>query len=94
MMSSVDWDTFDIGPLTEELRRACDPAEAERMVLAFERALELARIDPELLSHLLAATACLVARLDGVSPRSVLETYFRRAVSDERWQADYLPLFQ
>jgi len=90
----VDWDAFDLEPLTEELRRACGPAEAERMVYAFERAVGLARIDPELLSHLFAATACLLARIEGVSPRAVLETYFRRAVSDEHWQRVYLPLFE
>jgi hypothetical protein len=90
----LDWDTFDFEPLTQELRRACGPVEAERMVYAFERALALARIDPELLPHLFAATACLLARIDGVSPRTVMERYFRRAVSDEQWQQVYLPLFQ
>jgi hypothetical protein len=90
----VDWDGFDLEPLAEELRRSCGPADAERMVYAFERVVGLARLDPELLSHLLAATACLLASIDGVSPRSVLETYFRRAVSDEQWQRLYLPLFQ
>jgi len=64
------------------------------MVYAFERAVALARIDPDLLSHLFAATACLLARADGVSPRTVLETYFRRAVSDDQWQDVYLPLFR
>ena len=64
------------------------------MIYAFERAVALARIDPELLSHSFAATACLLARADGVSPRTVLETYFRRAVPDEQWQEVFLPLFQ
>jgi hypothetical protein len=64
------------------------------MVYAFERAVALARTDPELLSPLFAATACLLARADGVSPRTVLETFFRRSVSDEQWQELYLPLFQ
>lgn len=90
----MDWDAFDLDPLTDELRRACGPAEAERMVYAFERAVGLARVDPELLSSLLAATACLLARIEGVSPRAVLETYFRRAVTDEQWQRVYLPLFE
>jgi hypothetical protein len=91
---SVDWDGFDLGPLREELRRACNRAEAERMVYAFERAVAIARIDPELLPPLFAATACLLARVEGVPPRAVLERYFRRAVSDEQWQEVYLPLFQ
>ncbi len=90
----MDWNLFDPAPLTDELRRSLGAAEAERMVYAFERALELARVDPELLSHLFAATACLLARDEGVSPRTVLETYFRRAISDEQWQTLYLPLFQ
>jgi hypothetical protein len=93
-MDRVDWDAFDLEPLTEELRRTCGPAEAERMVYAFERVLAFARIDPDLLSHLFAATACVLARVEGVPPRSVLETYFRRAVSDEQWQRVYLPLFE
>jgi hypothetical protein len=90
----MDWEEFDLDPLTEELRRTCGPADAERMVYAFERVVGLARLDPELLSHVFAATACLLARIEGVSPRSVLETYFRRAVSDEQWQRVYLPLFE
>jgi hypothetical protein len=94
MMRRVDWDAFDLEPLIGELRRACGAAEAERMIFAFERAIGVARVDPELLSHLFAATACLLARTEGVSPRSVLETHFRRAVSDDDWQRSYLPLFE
>ena len=90
----MDWEAFDLEPLSAELRRSCSESEAERMVYAFERAVALARIDPELLSHFFAATACLLARIEGVSPRTVLETYFRRAVSDEQWRKVYLPLFQ
>ena len=90
----MDWDAFDLEPLKEELRRACNRPEAERMVYAFESAIAIARIDPELLPPLLAATACLLARVEGASPRSVLEGYFRRAVSDEQWQEVYLPLFR
>jgi hypothetical protein len=89
----VDWHTFDLDPLIAELRRACAGAETERLVYAFERALGMARVDPELLSHLFAATACLLARAEGVSPRTVLENYFRRAVTDEQWREVYLPLF-
>jgi len=90
----VNWDAFDLEPLTEELRRSCSPSEAERLIYAFERAVSLARIDPELLSHLFAATACLLAHVEGSSPRAVLETYFRRAVTDEQWRRVYLPLFE
>lgn len=90
----MDWGDFDLDPLKAELRRDCSPSDSERMVYAFERALALARVDPELLPHLFAATACLLARAEGVSPRTVLESYFRRAVSDEQWQRVYLPLFQ
>ncbi len=90
----MNWESFDLEPLTAQLRQSCPAPEAERMVFAFERAVALARIDPELLSHLFAATACLIARVDGVSPRTVFETYFRRSVSDEQWQDVYLGLFQ
>jgi hypothetical protein len=90
----MNWDAFDPEPLTEELRRAMGGAEAERMIFAFERAIGVAQLDPELLPPLFAATACLLARVEGVSPRAVLETYFRRAVSDEQWRETYLPLFQ
>ena len=45
-------------------------------------------------SHLFAAAASLLAYAEGTSPRTVLETYFRRAVSDEKWREIYLPLFQ
>ena len=89
----MDWDGFELEPLTAELRRSCADAEAERMVYAFERMVGLARLDPELLPHLLAASACLVARAEGVSPRTVLEQFYRRSVSDEQWREVYLPLF-
>jgi hypothetical protein len=48
----VNWESFDLEPLTDQLRRSCEAHEAERMVYAFERAVAVARIDPELLSHL------------------------------------------
>jgi hypothetical protein len=68
-------------------------AEGEKMVWAFERALRVSAVDVELLGHLLAATVCLIAADERSSPRSVLETYFRRSVSDAEWREDYLPLF-
>lgn len=90
----VDWELFDAEPLSEELRRSLGAADGERMVYAFEQVLGLARVDPEILPNLFAATACLLARDQGVSPRTVLEVYFRRAVSDEQWQDVYLPFFR
>ena len=63
------------------------------MVWAFEHALQVCAIDVELLAHLLAATVCLIAADEHSSPRTVLETYFRRSVSDTEWQEKYLPLF-
>ena len=57
------------------------------MVRAFQQVLEVARREAELLPHLLAAAVCLLAHEEAISPRSVLEgAYFRRSVSDQRWQ--------
>jgi hypothetical protein len=64
------------------------------MFEAFPADDHLAQRDPELLSHLFAAVASLLAYAEGTSPRTVLETYFRRAVTDEQWREVYLPLFQ
>jgi hypothetical protein len=82
-----------LGRLADHLR--CDPggAEGEKMVWAFERAFRVAAVDAELLGHLLAATVCLIAADEGSTPRSVLEAFFRRSVSDGRWRSQYLPLF-
>jgi hypothetical protein len=80
--------------LAEHLRRDPGGAEAEKMVWAFERALRVAEVDVELLGHLLAATVCLIAAGEHSSPRTVLEAFFRRSVTDARWREDYLPLFQ
>jgi hypothetical protein len=79
--------------LAGHLRRDPGGAEGEKMVWAFERALRVSAVDVELLGHLLAATVCLIAADERSSPRSVLETYFRRSVSDAEWREDYLPLF-
>jgi hypothetical protein len=46
---------------------------AEKMVWAFERAFEVARVDEQLLEHLLVAAACLVAQTQHVTPRGVCE---------------------
>jgi hypothetical protein len=89
----VDWDSFDLGGLAREIRATATAADAEKTIWAFEEALRVARIDPELLSYQLAAVSCLIARRDGGSPRDVFEAFFRRSVPDERWRKRFLPLF-
>jgi hypothetical protein len=89
----MDWDGFDLEPLARELRRTLTPPEAERMLWAFERALDVARVDDELVECLLAASICLAATRTGKTPRDVLESFFRRSVPDEVWRDRYLPLF-
>jgi hypothetical protein len=79
--------------LSDHLRREPGGAEGEKMVWAFERAFGVAAVDTELLGHLLAATVCLIAADEETSPRSVLEAFFRRSVSDDRWREEYRPLF-
>jgi hypothetical protein len=92
-MSLMEWDTFTLERVSAELRNDLGAAEAERMVYAFESALRVARVDPELLPHLLAATVCLLAYSGETTPRGVLETFFRRAVPDAVWRERYQPLF-
>ena len=89
----LDWSDFDLGPLAAELRGTAGPAEAEKTIWAFERAVAAGRIDDDLLDYLLAAVTCLLAARDGCSPRDVLEAFFRRSVPDETWRERYLPLF-
>jgi len=91
---SVDWDAFRLQRLAVELREDLSGPEAERMIYALEQALRLARSDEELLPHLLAATTCLLAQVEGTTPRGVLETFFRRSVSDQVWRERYVPLFE
>jgi hypothetical protein len=86
-------DELSLERLADHLRHTPGGAEGERMVWAFEQALKVAAVDEELLGYLLAATVCLVAADEGSTPRSVLEGFFRRAVSDANWREDYLPLF-
>jgi hypothetical protein len=93
-LSSVDWDGFTLERLASELRDDLNGPEAERMIFAFEEALRVARTDEELLPHLLAATTCLLAHVEGTTPRGVLETFFRRSVSDQVWRDRYVPLFE
>jgi hypothetical protein len=91
-MAAVDWSGFDLEQLAERLREDRRAPDAERTIWAFERALEIARADPELLDDVLAAIVCLIARVGETTPRDVLETYFRRAPSDWRWRDELLPL--
>jgi hypothetical protein len=88
----MDWDQLDTTSLFEELRQRVGGADGERMVWAFERALVVARIDEHLLDYLLVAAVCLVARSRNSTPRTVLEQFFRRSVSDDEWRARYAPL--
>ena len=90
----MQWDGFDLDPLAEHFRQTCTPSDASRMLYAFEQTIALAQRDPELLAHLFAAVASLIAYAEGTSPRTVLETHFRRAVTDEQWGDVYLPLFE
>jgi hypothetical protein len=87
------WDAFEFEALAEELRSTRGGPEAEKMIWAFERALAVGRVDDGLLEYLLAAAVCLLAGRSGESPRNVLETFFRRSVSDEVWRERYMPLF-
>jgi hypothetical protein len=91
-MQAPQWDELDPDALYRELRSALPSSEAEKMVWAFEQALGVARIDGDLLRYLLAATASLVARAEGSSPRTVFEAFFRRSVSDEEWRDRYAGL--
>ena len=59
---------------------------------AFERAIAAAKLDPELLRHLLVACVCLVAYEEGKTPRAVLEEVFRRSISDAEWRDRFAPL--
>jgi hypothetical protein len=91
-MDAVDWDAFTVERLASELRDERAGPDAERMIWAFEEAIRVARIDEELLDYLLVATCCLLARMDGSTPRDILETFFRRALTSEEWREHYLPL--
>jgi hypothetical protein len=92
-VTTVDWERFDLEQLTRELRGNLRGPDGEKMIWAFEEAVRVARLDADRLSYLLVAVVCLLARMDGSSPRGVLETFFRRSVPDEEWRRTYLPLF-
>jgi hypothetical protein len=91
-MQEPNWESFDLEKLGGELRAKLPAPEAEKILWAFEQALSVARIDGDLLRYLLAATVSLVARANGTTPRTVLEDYFRRSVSDDEWRDRYLEL--
>ena len=92
-MPPPNWDALDLEPLAEELRETLPPPEQAKTIWAFEEALRVARIDDDLLEHLLVATVCLLAQARSTTPREVLETFFRRSVSDEEWRDRYAWLF-
>jgi hypothetical protein len=93
-MTLFDWDAFDLERLATGLREDPGGPEAEKMIWAFEEALRIARGGAELLPYFLAATTCLLARVEDSSPRDVLEAFFRRSASDQVWRERYLPLFE
>jgi hypothetical protein len=88
-----DWDDFDLERLADGIRAATVAPDAEKTIWAFEQAVRVARIDEELLEYVFVACLCLLARAGACSPRTVLEVFFRRSVSDESWRRDVLPLF-
>jgi hypothetical protein len=88
----LDWNDVSLDALAKELRATLPPAEAEKMLWAFEQVLAVARIDGDLLRYHLAAVASLLARADGSSPRAVFEAFFRRSVTDEEWYDRYASL--
>jgi hypothetical protein len=88
----LDWHDVSLDTLADELRATLPPAEAEKMLWAFEQVLAVARIDGDLLRYHLAAVAALLARAEGTSPRAVFEAFFRRSVSDDEWRDRYAGL--
>lgn len=88
----LDWHDVSLDGLAEELRSSLPPAEAEKMVWAFEEVLAVARVDDDLLRYHLAAAASLIARAEDSSPRAVFEAFFRRSVSDDEWRDRYAAL--
>jgi hypothetical protein len=92
-VATVDWYEFDFDPLVRELRERVGGPDGEKMIWAFERAVGVGRIDPDLLDYMLAAVTCLLACTTDRSPREVLEAYARRSVTDEEWRGRYSELF-
>jgi hypothetical protein len=92
-MTDMDWDRLELDDLVRELRENVGGPDGEKMIWAFEQAIRVGRIDPELLEYMLAAVVCLLARSSDDSPRAVLEDFFRRSITDQEWRERYLPLF-
>ncbi len=92
-MPAVDWDVLNLERITRELREDVGGPDGEKMIWAFEQALDVARIDPDLLNYVLAAAACLLAHSEGKSPRAVLDAFSRRSISDREWHDCYAALF-
>ena len=91
-MRPLDWHELDLEALAAELRSTLPPAEAEKMIWAFDQAVDVARVEGDLLRYLLAATAALIARVEDSSPRTIFEAFFRRSVSDDEWRDRYARL--
>ena len=91
-MRPLDWHELDLEGLAAELRSTLPPAEAEKMIWAFDQAVGVARIEGDLLRYLLAATAALIARVEDSSPRTIFEAFFRRSISDDEWRDRYAGL--
>jgi hypothetical protein len=91
-MRRVDWNELDLTALAGQLRSGRRKLDAERMIVAFEHARELARADEAFLDDLLVAVVCLLAHAEETTPRDVLEQCFKRAMPDSRWKADLAPL--
>jgi hypothetical protein len=89
---SIDWNELDLTALAAQLRRGSRDEDAERMVVAFEHAVALARADEAFLDDLLVAVVCLLAHAEGTTPREILDGYFRRAMTDQRWRVELAPL--
>ena len=89
----MDWDSLDLEDLVRELRENVGGPDGEKMIWAFEQAIRVARIDPDLLEYMLAAVVCLLARSSDVTPRAVLEDFFRRSITDQEWRERYMTLF-
>ena len=92
ILRRVDWHAIDPEPLFDAIRERGPVTGAARTVWAFERVLGVARLDQELLRHLLVAAVCLVAYEERETPRAVLEQLFRRSVSDDEWRERFEPL--
>ncbi len=91
-MGHVDWEELDLTALAQQLRRGRKDIEAERMIVAFEHCVELAKADEAFLDDVLVAVVCLLAHSHDKTPRDVLDECFKRAMPDARWQVDIAPL--